>query len=275
MLRSSFTLGVCVFVVGLAGAAHAGTIGYWRMEQDLDSGPNLSIGNEFVGGSNLISSNAALFPHLPNLPNGIPQTGEPNTGSIGSTTQGSSDGINASAAAYAALNVPSITIEFWARTVENDADLFVRNNGTADNGIIIDQPGNLRIRFWVDDGSGGAQQRTMTGLFDMDDAWNHFAFAYDHLTGVAEFFVDGASVGTDVGTAGSALVWDPNEAVRLGVRMDFAEANQGTLDEVRIDNRALNAGQLLHSPEPGTGLMLALGLVGLGLRGRKNRLPRR
>lgn len=162
-----------------------------------------------------------------------------------------------------------MTVEFWARTVENDADLFVRSSGN--NGIIIDQPGNLRVRFWVDDGAGGAEERTMTGLFDMDDAWNHFAFSYDHLSGVAEFFVDGTSVGTDTGTANRALVWDANEAVQIGLRMDFSAANNGTMDEVRIDDSALSALDLLLNPEPGTGLLVSFGLIGLGLRGRANR----
>ncbi len=258
----------------MASTAEAATIAYWRMEQDLDPSADLRVANEVAGGSDLLSSNAFIDSNLPTT--SVPNTGSPNVGSIGSISQGSSDGINASAAAYAALNVPSITIEFWARTVENDADLFVRNNGTPDNGVIIDQPGNLRIRFWVDDGAGGAEQRTMSGLFDMDDAWNHFAFTYDHLSGVAEFLVDGVSVGTDTNSnAGRALVWDPNEAIQLGVRMDFAAANNGTMDEVRIDDRALSSLELLQSPEPGTGLLVSFGLIGMGLQGRMRRLRRR
>ena len=266
-------LGLCALLLG-SSVAQAATIGYWRMEQDLDPGADLRVANEFAGGSDLISSDAFIDTNLPNT--SVPNTGTPNLGSIGSTSQGSSAGINASAAAYAALNVPSITIEFWARTVENDADLFVRNNGTLDNGVIIDQPGNLRIRFWVDDGAGGAEQRTILTGFDMDDAWNHFAFSYDHLAGVAEFFVDGASVGTDTNpNAGRGLVWDTNEAIQIGLRMDFAAANNGTMDEVRIDDSALSVLELLQSPEPGTGLLVSFGLVGMGLQGRSRRLDRR
>ena len=269
MVRSTPILGALLTTL-LATTAQAATIGYWRMEQDIQPGPNLRVANEFAGGSDLRSNNAFIDTNLPTT--SVPQTGTPNLGSIGSTSAGGTDGINASAAAYSALNVSSITVEFWARTVENEAELFMRSSGN--NGIIIDQPSDLRVRWWVDDGAGGAEEREMAGLFDMDAAWNHFAFSYDHLTGVAEFFVDGTSVGTDNGTAGRALVWDTNEAVQIGLRMDFAAANNGTMDEVRIDDSALRALELLSSPEPGTGTMLALGLVGLGLRGRRARRKR-
>ena len=268
MVRSIRSLGVCGgLLLLLADAAQAATIGYWRMEQDLDGGPGLLVANEVAGGSDLISTTACIDTNLPTT--SVPNTGSPNVGSLGSTQQGSAAGINASAAAYGALNTSSITIEFWARTVENDAELFLRSTGN--NGIIIDQPSSLRVRWWVDDGAGGAEQRQMAGLFDMNDAWNHFAFTYDHLSGIAEFFVDGVSVGTDSGTANRALVWDPSAAVEIGRRMDFAAANNGTIDEVRIDDNALGGFELLNSPEPGTGLLVSFGLIGLGLHRRARR----
>ena len=100
MVRTISRLGLCTLLLGLSSVAQAATIGYWRMEQDLDPGADLRVANEFAGGSDLISSDAFIDTNLPNT--SVPNTGTPNLGSIGSTSQGSSAGINASAAAYAA-----------------------------------------------------------------------------------------------------------------------------------------------------------------------------
>jgi hypothetical protein len=60
-------------------------------------------------------------------PNGtVPQTGSTNFGSVGTTFQGAANGINGTVAWYAALDVSSISAEFWARTIENTATLFSR-----------------------------------------------------------------------------------------------------------------------------------------------------
>ena len=254
-------------LVLLAQPAWAATIGYWRMEQDLDpSADGLQVANE-VAGNDLFSSSAFIDTNLPTT--SVPQTGSPNAGSIGSTQQGGSAGINGTVAAYAALNVPSITIEFWGRTIETTAELFMRSSGA--NGVVIDQPSALTITFYVDDGAGGSTPLQMSDVFDMDDNWHHFAFTYDHVAGLGEFFVDAAQVAQVTGVAGRALVWDAAAPVEIGARMDYAAAFNGTLDEVRIDDNALAATELLANPEPGTGLLVAMGLCAMASHRRQTR----
>lgn len=162
------------------------------MEQDLDaSAEGLQVANE-VAGNDLFSTTAFIDANLPTT--SVPLTGTPNIGSIGGTRQGGNAGINGTVAAYAALNAPSITIEFWSRTVENQAELFQRTTGN--NGILIDQPSQLTATWYVDDGAGGATAMQMSNVFDLDANWHHFAFSYDHLTGLGEFFVDAVKVST-------------------------------------------------------------------------------
>ena len=132
-----------ILSIATPAASWAGSIGYWRMEQDLDpTAEGLRVANE-VAGNDLLSNSAFIDTNLPTT--SVPLTGSPNVGSIGGTRQGANEGINGTVAAYAALDVPSITIEFWARTVENFAEVFQRTSGA--NGIVIDQPSALTITW--------------------------------------------------------------------------------------------------------------------------------
>src|SRR5688572_32919407 len=115
------TLLAGLLAAALAAPAGAATIGYWRMEADLDATANgLRVANEVAGGSDLISNQA--FVDLAANPNGtVPNTGATNLGSVGSTLQGGANGINGTAAWYSVLDSSSITAEFWARTNEGQA----------------------------------------------------------------------------------------------------------------------------------------------------------
>ena len=265
-LRSWFIAAAVLFV--WAPSAPAATIAYWRMEVDNQNSPNrLLVDNEVAFGSVLESTEA--FVDTVAGPNGsIPLSGDPNGGSVGSTQQGGGNGINATAAWYAELDVPSITIEFWARTVESTATLFSRTSGGAD-GIVIENPNSLDVTYYTEDGLGGVMQIQLLDLFDMDANWNHFAFTYDQATGEGWFMVDGAPVAYYNGPDGAALVWGNQVDVEIGWLMDFADDFNGTLDEFRILDAAAGSAEPILVAEPAHVVLASTGLLGLFLVGRR------
>lgn len=253
-----------------APPATAVTIAYWRMEADLDpSAEGLRVANEVALGTPLLSTEA--FIDLAANPNGtVPRTGSVNLGSVGATRQGGSNGINGAAAWYAQLDTASITLEFWARTGEGTATLFSRTTGGFD-GIRIDQPNALRIVYHVSNGAGGATRVTLSNVHNMDATWRHYAFTYDAATGLGLFYVDGFVVASNDGPDNRPLVWGAAVPVRLGVQMDYAAAFNGTLDEVRIDDRVLAATQFLAAAEPGSGALALAALAAAAAWGRARR----
>jgi len=252
-----------------AGGAQAATIGYWRMETDLDPSANgFEVANEVAFGTSLLSSEA-FVDTIANPSGTVPLTGAPNGGSAGATLQGGPNGINATAAWYPELDVSSITVEFWARTVEGQATLFSRSSGN--NGIVIANPNSLDVSYWVEDGLGGATQVQLLDLFDLDANWHHFAFGYDAAAGLGRFWVDGAVVASNDGPDGRSLVWGNQVDVRVGWQMDYAAAFNGTLDEVRILDAAPGAGATLLIAEPAPAVLAAAGSLGLLALGRRRR----
>jgi len=263
-------LGLGLLLAALATPAGAATIGYWRMEADLDPSANgVRVANETSGGTPLISNEA--FIDLAANPNGtVPKTGATNLGSIGSRLQGGTNGINASIASYSALDTASLTAEFWARTGESEATLLSRSSGA--NGFTISNPNNLSITYYVSNGAGGGVAVTLNTGHDMSATWHHYAFTYDQGTGMGRFYVDGVVVASNDGVDGRALYWGAGgQSLVVGQLMDYAAAFNGTMDELRLSNVALNPTQFLGSstvPEP-AGLFL-LGIASAALqRSRK------
>jgi Concanavalin A-like lectin/glucanases superfamily len=249
-----------LLLASLAAPASAATIGYWRMEADLDPSANgLRVANEVAGGSDLLSNQA--FVDLAANPNGtVPNTGAINLGSVGSTLQGGGNGINGTVAWYSVLDASSLTAEFWARTGEGEATLLARSTGA--NGFTIANPNALSVTYRVSNGAGGSVAVTLNTGHNMDATWRHYAFTYDQATGVGSFYVDGAVVASNNGVDGRALYWGGASPLRVGQLMDYASAFNGTLDEVRLSDVALTPTQFLGAvAEPGA--VLLLGLAGL------------
>ena len=106
-------------------------------------------------------------------------------------------------------------------------------------------------------------------------AWTHIASTYDGAE--LRLYVNGTLVGTDLHTdtidASGSDLYIGNRFAPSGDVGSF----QGLMDELRIYDTALSvsqvrslAGQSAGVPEPGTFILMALGLAGLGFaRGRR------
>lgn len=99
----------------------AATIGYWRMERDDDPDPILySIPNEVPGGAPLVGEYGGVAPDTPS--DTIPLTGAPNLGALSRQYEGIFDSdYTATVGDSSVFDLPSITIEFFARTNEGEA----------------------------------------------------------------------------------------------------------------------------------------------------------
>jgi hypothetical protein len=254
------------------GTSRAAVVGYWRNETDTDASGGLSVPNEVGSGSPLVAAAASLAPEVPVTT--IPQTGLPNATSLNGDQV-----INGSIAAYPALNTGSVTVEFWARTLESAGYLIGRTTGqsntaiptTITDGYAVENFNAVRVRYAVDNGAGGTTQVTLTPAtaINLDTPWVHIAWTYNAATGVGNLYADGTLVATNAGTPGAALVQPAAQSITVGGDMDGGTLSSGSVtgifDELRISDTALPPTQFLNSPpvpEPAGGVAL-LGVAGL------------
>ena len=243
---------------------------------EIDAFPltsDIEVANEVVGlipGATMLISSSAIIDVDSNPNTEVPNTLLPNLGTIGAATQGGSDGINGTIAWYAELDTASITLEYWARTGENTATMISRR--FSNDGIVIDDPQDLDISYYVLE-AGVPTEYQLIDVADMSpggiNGWHHYAFTYDKDTGTARFFVDDVEVASRTEQPNSPLIWSSSADLIIGDAMDFASGQEGTMDELHITDRAIDPVSFLTSPEPGTGILLLSGLVGLAARRRR------
>ena len=276
-----------VLILICASDLSADDISWWRFETDLDGSANgFENPNEVAGGSSLISSNAVLGTSAPDLFSPVvPGPGVPNTASVRAVNTGGTSGIFGSADYSSALDVGSVTVEFWVRTTESDAGFVARTTspnageqGSISNGFRIVAPNSVRVDFWTsreiefngtDFYVGSRTQTTIdTGISINDGDWHYIAFSYDENSGAARLIVDFEVTEIDLAD-NRALYWGGNFVgattpdVTMGYRLDGNQNNNiGTLDEVRFTDEFEDNEDLLSPvPEPGTlsmGVMIAL-----------------
>ncbi|MEM1013398.1 MAG: LamG-like jellyroll fold domain-containing protein [Planctomycetota bacterium] len=249
------------------GAVQANTIGYWRMEQDDNANQlSYSVPNEVTSGNPLTGAFGDIEAEVPF--DTVPLTGAANSGALsGVDNTGFSPDISGSVSYYPALDASSITIEFFARTLENQGNFISRRDG-ASSGILINNPSELSVRYTTVSGLV-----ELTDLFDFGADWEHFAFTYDQATGVGNVYVSGNLVGTHDGPDGEALTWPSGSALLVGQALAGGPAllRESIFDELRISDTALNTTEFLDPfviPEPAS---LAAGAVGALLLLRRQR----
>jgi sialidase-1 len=108
------------------------------------------------------------------------------------------------------------------------------------------EPGNGLIRAWAQSGDTHFSIKT-TKAYN-DQKWHHFALV--RAGGVLTIYVDGVVAGSgNVAGLGSVSPKRPFE-IHLGQRLDGTQRLRGSLDEIRLYNRALagtEIGQLFSS----------------------------
>jgi len=210
-----------------------GLLSYWRLG---DAGGSSTLIDSFG------TSNATV--------NGSPTLGV--GGALGgdADSAASFDGLDDAATANLALSGTSkVTVEFWMKWngFANDDDLameYTPNFNSFAGGFLIDPNAPQEAgKFGVAIGNGSARNNV---FFTRPSAgvWHHYAFVMDTALGAADQikpFVDGKPVAftkTDSGTGAGNFA---NSSLHFMSRAASALFGAGSLDEVAIYNRALDA----------------------------------
>lgn len=143
-----------------------------------------------------------------------------------------------------------------------EAWIYVKSLSTQNNIISGGDSDGLHA-FWIPNSSGKLSAGHNGGWFSVEDSvplsintWYHIAVTYDAATSTMKLYKNGELVDTNNEV-------DPVEGgniVRLGAFNNAANSFTGTMDEVRIWNRALSPGEITNHMNcelsgPGAGLM--------------------
>ena len=159
---------------------------------------------------------------------------------------------------------------------------FIKGTGWPASNNILAKNNNSQYRFriqgsgntiWYLHSDGSLEVDQVSGIALNLDQWYHVAVTSDNVNGgFVRFYVDGALVGTPQLIDSTTGIQDTAGPLRIGSYTGTSENFQGFIDDVRIYNRVLSAGdiaQLSVIPEPATGLLVVLG--GLVLMRRRLR----
>ncbi len=130
---------------------------------------------------------------------------------------------------------------------------YIKGTAWPDSNNIVAKDGNAQYRFRVQNTGGELWFLQSDGSFELDQVshtlnlnqWYHVAVTTDaNNGGKVRFYVDGALSGTAQDIATTTGIQDSTGPLLIGSYNGAAEFFQGFLDDVRIYNRVLNAGEI-------------------------------
>ncbi|MBN2131882.1 MAG: LamG domain-containing protein [Sedimentisphaerales bacterium] len=236
MNGKNVTLISCVILLSLQAApAHAGPVGHWR----FDEGSGLVVADS--SGNNLQGALAGDVTWV-----------DGNVGA-GALSFGGTDGI---------VEIPDdpvldidgrLTIATWVNAHDFFSYYFLvckSPSGSARDNF----PGNFEFRLHINDGLlefGHQTSEAEEYVFYLSSSpitagkWHHIAVTLEE-GGSVQFYIDGFPAGTVAQTTEFGILND--EPVRIGSRKDGYSFFNGQLDDVRIYDRVLTAGQMEGLP---------------------------
>lgn len=129
-----------------------------------------------------------------------------------------------------------------------EAWIYVKSLSTQNNIISGGDSDGLHA-FWIPNSSGKLSAGHNGDWFAVEDSvplsintWHHVAVTYDAITTTLKLFKDGQLIATNT----DVEPVDGGNIVRLGAFNNAANSFTGTMDEVRIWNRALSPGEITN-----------------------------
>lgn len=210
-------------------ALNNGLVGYWKMDEEQANQCSGGVNDSCDSSGN--SNNGAW---TNNAIDGQGIYGQ------GVAFDGTDDYVEA--ADSASLDVTNITISGWIKATALGGTILQKSTSAGTDGYSLDTSGS-KIRFCA---AGGCASSTTT----LSTAtWTHIAITFDGTT--TKFYLNGVLDGTS-----TTITSVPTNALvlRMGVDSTSAADYNGTLDEVRLYNRAVTSAEVnqvyLFAPGP-------------------------
>lgn len=245
------------------GTARAALVSYYTFDETsgttaADSGPAAAAG---VIGSNVTLGTTGVFGTAFTFNNDATQAGIVDM---------------ANAATFAPLVASqALTISVWLKWSSagtRDSVVFLGNNTSASRYIDVGttSAGAFygRSRDTATTAAAFADLSPGSGL--NDDKWHHVAYTADAAADVTRLYIDGVLAGTTTTPAFTFPAFNNFEIGRLG-RSSPTDAYAGSVDELRIYDTVLSAGDIaaLAVPEPSLSMLAGMAAAGSLLRRRR------
>jgi len=207
-----------------------GLVGYWNMNEPswTNNCSTTSVKDFSVKGNNGTS-----------CPNGTGPLGGA-TGKYGNagSFDGSNDYVNAGSDPSIEIN-GSLTISAWIKPISAALDGSIINKiGTVYNYQLRLATGQPDFKVY-----DGTHYPDVVGNTEIDNNWHHIVGVRDTSTHTLIVYVDGVLDNTAPDTTTGSIV-DPSTNAVIGQRGDLVDYFHGSIDEVRIYNRALSAAEV-------------------------------
>jgi len=130
----------------------------------------------------------------------------------------------------------ALSVALWIKGVAQPTDIWVYALGKEDSfGLLISRPGGPNLGFLVRNEDGSGWNRLLTGVDILDGSWHHVVATYDG--NAISVFLDGNLLGCEIVGPSAPVSASPLVIGAYSLRYGYF---RGTIDEVRLYNRALS-----------------------------------
>ncbi len=136
----------------------------------------------------------------------------------------------------------SFSMSAWVKSTEGSGNLDSIVSKVSWEYTFYKNGNTIGFNYW---NSGGGDVITMSGTVANDGNWHHAVVTYDGSVTTGKLYIDGSLVATDSANAG--VLQNRAETTKIGEGYSWGQGDgfmNGSIDEVRIYNRALSQSEI-------------------------------